>query len=61
MFGDGFVRAKKHGESLYDHDYQSLMPLGNLARELGIAIVVVHHERKQEADDLLTASAARRA
>lgn len=46
-------RAKKHGESLYDYDYQSLKPLVDLAREMGIAIVVVHHERKLDAIDLL--------
>jgi hypothetical protein len=45
--------TKKHGESLYDYDYRSLMPLANLARELGIAIVVVHHERKLAAIDRL--------
>ncbi len=42
-------RANKHGESLYDYDYHSLKPLVNLAQKMGIAIVVIHHERKLDA------------
>ena len=44
---------EKAGESLYDYDYQSLVPLVKSSRELDIAIVVVHHERKQEAENSL--------
>ena len=45
--------TKKRGESLYEYDYQSLMPWVNLARDLEIAVIVVHHERKMDAADPL--------
>lgn len=38
-------------QSDYSADYQALRGLHGLAGELGIAIVVVHHVRKAEADD----------
>jgi hypothetical protein len=46
------VRApKKRDESNYEADYNAVKELRTLANELGIAIVLVHHLRKQEADD----------
>jgi hypothetical protein len=43
--------AGKRGESDYVADYAALRGLQGLAGELGIAIVVVHHVRKAEAED----------
>jgi hypothetical protein len=40
-------------EQLYDSDYRSLAGLGRFARRRGIAVLVVHHVRKMEADDPL--------
>jgi AAA domain/IclR helix-turn-helix domain len=46
------IRAlKKVDESNYQSDYLALIELRTLASEFGIAIVVVHHLRKAEADD----------
>jgi AAA domain/IclR helix-turn-helix domain len=46
------VRApKQRDESTYDSDYAAVLELRNLANEFGIAIVVVHHLRKADADD----------
>jgi RecA-family ATPase len=46
------VRApKKHDDSNYISDYNSVLELRKLASEHGIAIVVVHHLRKADADD----------
>jgi AAA domain len=46
------VRApKKRDESSYESDYNAVKELRALANEYGIAIVLVHHLRKQEADD----------
>jgi hypothetical protein len=46
------VRApKKRDETSYDADYNAVKDLRALANEHGIAIVLVHHLRKQEADD----------
>jgi RecA-family ATPase len=42
---------KKLDESSYQSDYLALIELRALANEFGIAIVVVHHLRKAEADD----------
>jgi RecA-family ATPase len=51
---DTFKRARaqqaKH-ETQYDADYNSLRELHELAHEYHIAIVVVHHLRKMDADD----------
>ena len=49
------VRPAEKGGSkrLYDLDYDALAPLAALAREHGIAVVVVFHARKGEADDPL--------
>jgi RecA-family ATPase len=38
-------------QSMYDADYAAVVELRNLAHEFGIAVVVVHHIRKMEADD----------
>jgi RecA-family ATPase len=40
------------GQSVYEADYDSVVELRNLAAEHGVAIVVVHHQRKAEADDV---------
>lgn len=49
------VRPAERGSNkrLYDLDYDALAPLAALAREHGIAVVVVFHARKGEADDPL--------
>lgn len=45
------VRRPKGGtEGLYDADYLAAAPLKKLADETGVAVVVVHHLRKQAAD-----------
>jgi hypothetical protein len=38
-------------KAAYDLDYQSIAGLQDLARQRGIAIVVIHHTRKADADD----------
>lgn len=43
--------AQKGNEGIYDYDVRSLESLHSLAGEFGIAIVVVHHTRKAEAED----------
>jgi RecA-family ATPase len=40
-------------DGAYDSDYDALAPLQELAGDLGIAIVVIHHTRKQESEDPL--------
>jgi hypothetical protein len=48
------VRPPNQGkQSAYENDYQAIMGLHQLAMELGIAILIAHHTRKQEADDLI--------
>jgi RecA-family ATPase len=42
---------KKRDESNYDGDYSAVKDLRNLAHEAGVAIVLVHHLRKADADD----------
>jgi RecA-family ATPase len=42
---------KKRDESSYDADYGAVKELRDLANKHGIAIVLVHHLRKAEADD----------
>ncbi|MBV9996202.1 MAG: AAA family ATPase [Caulobacteraceae bacterium] len=46
-------RPARPAESVYAYDYESLTPLKRLADQTGVAIVVVHHTRKQEAGDAL--------
>lgn len=43
--------AKGKDQTQYDADYMAVMELRKLAHERGIAIVVVHHLRKADADD----------
>lgn len=38
--------------SLYDEDHGAIRPLQEIAGERGIAILVIHHVRKSEADDI---------
>jgi hypothetical protein len=45
--------ASKMTESLYDSDYRALTGLANFARTRGLAVLVVHHVRKMEAEDPL--------
>lgn len=48
------VRPKpRPGEQPYDADYRALTGLGQFARQHGVAVLVVHHVRKMEADDPL--------
>ncbi|KRA84174.1 AAA family ATPase [Altererythrobacter sp. Root672] len=48
------VRGVTRGtESLYDADYRALTGLATFARNRGIAVMIVHHVRKMEADDPL--------
>jgi hypothetical protein len=42
---------KKRDESTYDADYAAVLTLRELANEFGLAIVLVHHLRKADADD----------
>jgi AAA domain len=45
--------ARIKNELPYDADYRHMSLLQALATELGISIVVIHHQRKMEADDPL--------
>ena len=46
------VRApQKAGDNIYEADYAAFTPSKALADKYGIAILVLHHTRKQEADD----------
>lgn len=45
--------AARNAESLYDGDYRSLAGLAAFARSRSLAVLVVHHVRKMEADDPL--------
>jgi AAA domain len=47
------VRKPTGGKAGYEADYEALTGLCHLARELNIAIVVIHHTRKMAADDLM--------
>ncbi|MEV6527944.1 AAA family ATPase [Longispora sp. NPDC051575] len=42
-----------HGASAYQADYAAIAPLMDIAQKYAIAIVVVHHVRKQGSDDFL--------
>lgn len=44
---------ESRGGRLYDNDYDAVASLGDLAKQYGVAAVVVHHTRKQESDDPL--------
>jgi DNA-binding transcriptional ArsR family regulator len=43
--------SRKREDTTYDADYQAVLELRKLANEFSLAIVVVHHLRKAEADD----------
>ena len=45
------IRQSRAREAGYSSDYASLAPLQELAGELGVAIVVVHHLRKMQGED----------
>jgi hypothetical protein len=45
--------AMKRGQPAYDADYEAITGLQQLAMELSIAIIVAHHTRKAEAEDLI--------
>lgn len=47
--------ARAPAEDAYAYDYKSVTPLKELADELGLALIVVHHTRKMAADDQLEA------
>jgi hypothetical protein len=48
------VRPERRGlESVYDGDYRALAEIHTWANKIGIAVVVLHHTRKMEADDPL--------
>jgi hypothetical protein len=47
------IRApKRNGQSDYDADYEACQGLQELAGEFGISIIVAHHDRKMEAEDV---------
>ena len=53
---DNFARFRGKGSrsaSLYQDDYDAIIPLKELADEFGIAILLVHHLRKMSSDDPL--------
>lgn len=46
------VRPPENGSRrLYANDYDAIAPLSDLGKRHGVAIVVVHHTRKQDSDD----------
>ena len=49
----GVRPARVSGEQLYDSDYRALLDLQRLASERRIAVLVLHHTRKLDADDPL--------
>jgi hypothetical protein len=49
----GVRPAAKNGEQLYDQDYKALVDLHRLAGDRHMAVLVLHHTRKLEADDPL--------
>jgi hypothetical protein len=50
------VRPATHkGENPYEADYRALGPLKKLTYETGVAVIIVHHTRKAEAEDAFDA------
>lgn len=43
--------SESSGRRLYANDYDAIAPLGDLAKRYGVAVVVVHHTRKQDSED----------
>lgn len=57
MFLDTWARVqpnKRGGQTAYDGDYKALGPLQSFALDTHIALVLVHHNRKEEAEDKFT-------
>ena len=47
------VRApKRQGQTDYDADYEACQGLQELAGEFGVAVIVAHHDRKMDAEDV---------
>ena len=46
------IREKARSRSAYDNDYKALDGLKKLADKHGIAVLIVHHERKADAEDV---------
>lgn len=44
--------ANKSSEGVYSNDYSAIQPLQELASRHNISIIVVHHTRKSDADDI---------
>jgi RecA-family ATPase len=47
----GIRPERSNRDTLYDGDYKALRELHDWANEVGIAVLVLHHTRKMEADD----------
>ena len=45
------VRPPEKPGRMYDDDYNAVAPLADLGKKYGVAIVVVHHTRKQDGED----------
>jgi hypothetical protein len=45
--------ARGNNEAMYDGDYRALLALHQMASERNLAVLVLHHTRKMEADDPL--------
>ena len=53
---DTLKRVRPHprpGATLYEQDYDAMAPLADLAKRYRVAILVIHHTRKQDSDDPL--------
>ena len=51
----GIRPARSNTEAMYDGDYKALLAIHHMASERRIAVLVLHHTRKLEADDPLDA------
>ena len=47
------VREPQHGNSVYLQDYEAISSIKHIADKHGITIIIVHHTRKQESDDIM--------
>jgi DNA-binding NarL/FixJ family response regulator len=47
------AQSREGNGSVYDADYASLKPLQEMAARRDIAIIVLHHSRKAESDDMI--------
>lgn len=45
------VRPPERPGRIYNDDYDAIAPLADLAKQYAVAIVVVHHTRKQDSED----------